>query len=67
MRNGFSLQKKENVLNNKTSKQLRVFEEELRVVFAKASKENVSVQVALSMIIKEWEKYDTDHQSRKSQ
>ena len=48
----------------KNSKQLRVFEEELEIVFSKAKKEGVSAQVALSQIIKEWVKYDTVHQSR---
>lgn len=55
------------ILNNKSSKQLRVFEDELQIIFGKASKENVSVQIALSKIIKEWEKYDTDHQSTRKQ
>lgn len=41
-----------------------MFEEELQIVFGKASKDNVSVQVALSKIIKEWRQYDTDHQSK---
>lgn len=57
-----------NILNsNKSSKQLRVFEEELQIIFGKANKDNISVQVALSKIIKEWEKYDKDHQSRITQ
>lgn len=54
-------------MDRKVSKQLRVFEEELQVIFAKASKDNTSVQIALSNIIKEWEKYDTDHQSKRQQ
>ena len=44
-----------------------MFEDELQIIFGKASKENVSVQIALSKIIKEWEKYDTDHQSTRKQ
>lgn len=50
----------------KNSKQLRVFEEELDIVFSKAKQEGVSAQVALSQIIKEWKKYDRVHQSRTS-
>jgi predicted DNA binding CopG/RHH family protein len=49
------------------SKQLRVFEEELEIIFSKATNEGVSVQMALSKIIKEWKEYDTVHQSRDKQ
>jgi len=48
----------------KNSKQLRVFEEELEIVFNRAKREGISAQVALSEIIKEWVKYDRVHKPR---
>lgn len=46
---------------NKTSKQVRVFEDEFKIVLEKAEQERTGAQLALSMIINEWRKYDTAH------
>lgn len=46
---------------SKPSKQVRVFEDEFNIVLKKAEQEQTGVQLALSIIINEWRKYDTAH------
>jgi hypothetical protein len=49
-----------------TSRQIRVFEEEMDIIRRAAAKEGGSIQVTLSRIIKEWEliQYVRAHEQR---